>query len=443
MATKREKIISYIESLPVGERISVRSIAKEQNVSEGTAYRAIKDAQDEGLVSTIYRVGTIRIEKKTKERIENLTFAEVLNIIEGELIAGADGIQKDLRRFVIGAMTVEGIQRYLSKGALVIVGDREKVQLLALENESAILITGGFEPNQHIIDLANEKDLPLMKTTYDSFTVATMINRAMTDQLIKKEILLIDDIYNDITKTEFLTVDDTVEDYYDLNEQSAHSRFPVINKAGRLVGIITAKDTVGKASTTNIERVMTKNVIYVKKHASVASVAHSMIWDGLEIMPVVTDDMTLLGIVSRQDVMKAMQSAQRQPQMADTMDDQIKRMIDDQAESRMLFSETENSYAFPVTPQMLNSVGTVSFGVLSQIVSEVSYRLLNAHNKRNTMIEQMNLHYLKMIQIGSDIQVKPQIFEFGRRTVRMDIEVFVDNILMAKAFVVTQLIEES
>src|SRR5699024_2610400 len=105
--------------------------------SEGTAYRAIKDAQDEGLVSTIYRVGTIRIEKKSKERIDNLTFAEVLNIIEGELIAGGEGIHKDLRRFVIGAMTVEGIKRYLSKGALVIVGDREKVQELALENESA------------------------------------------------------------------------------------------------------------------------------------------------------------------------------------------------------------------------------------------------------------------------------------------------------------------
>src|SRR5699024_3026578 len=123
------------------------------------------------------------------ERIDNLTFAEVLNIIEGELIAGGEGIHKDLRRFVIGAMTVEGIKRYLSKGALVIVGDREKVQELALENESAILITGGFEPNQAMIDLANANNLPLMKTTYDSFTVATMINRAMTDQLIKKEIL--------------------------------------------------------------------------------------------------------------------------------------------------------------------------------------------------------------------------------------------------------------
>ena len=447
LVTKRAKIISYIETLPVGEKISVRTIAKEQSVSEGTAYRAIKDAEEEGLVSTIYRVGTIRIEKKVKTHIEDLTFEEVLNIIEGELIAGKEGIHKDLKRFVIGAMTMEGIQRYLSKGAVVIVGDREKVQKMALEKGSAILITGGFSPNQEIIKIANEKKLPIMKTTYDSFTVATMINRAMTDQLIKKEILTIEDIYKETSQTEFLTVDDLVSDYYRLNEKSKHSRFPVVNKIGRLVGIITAKDTVGKPETATIERVMTKDVISVKKHNSVASVAHMMIWDGLEIMPIIEDDLMLSGIVTRQDVMKAMQSAQRQPQVMDTIDDQINRLIDIQevATENDIEEEKEKQqvYTFPVAPQMLNNVGTVSFGVLSQIISEVNYRVLASYKKRNPQIEQMDLHYFKLIQMGSEVQLKPRIFEFGRRSARMDIEVYVDNILMAKAFLVTQLIEQA
>ena len=70
MATKHDLILEYIESLPVGNRISVRSIAKELNVSEGTAYRAIKDAENVGLVSTIQRVGTIRIERKLKKHID-------------------------------------------------------------------------------------------------------------------------------------------------------------------------------------------------------------------------------------------------------------------------------------------------------------------------------------------------------------------------------------
>ena len=72
MATKHEQIIQYIESMPVGEKLSVRTIAKNMGMSEGTAYRAIKEAENNGLVSTIERVGTIRIERKNKGNIETL-----------------------------------------------------------------------------------------------------------------------------------------------------------------------------------------------------------------------------------------------------------------------------------------------------------------------------------------------------------------------------------
>ena len=37
--TKHEQILRYIESLKVGNKISVRKIAKDMEVSEGTAYR--------------------------------------------------------------------------------------------------------------------------------------------------------------------------------------------------------------------------------------------------------------------------------------------------------------------------------------------------------------------------------------------------------------------
>ncbi len=50
MPTKHDQILAYIETLPVGERISVRLIAKNLQVSEGTAYRAIKEAENVGLV---------------------------------------------------------------------------------------------------------------------------------------------------------------------------------------------------------------------------------------------------------------------------------------------------------------------------------------------------------------------------------------------------------
>ena len=92
--TKHEQILNYIESLSVGSKISVRKIAKVLDVSEGTAYRAIKDAGQLGIVATIDRVGTVRIEKRNRDNIDNLTFNEIANIVEGQILGGKKGLGK-------------------------------------------------------------------------------------------------------------------------------------------------------------------------------------------------------------------------------------------------------------------------------------------------------------------------------------------------------------
>lgn len=446
MATKHDQILNHIENLPVGEKISVRSIAKILSVSEGTAYRAIKDAENAGMVSTIQRVGTIRIERKTVDSIEILTFGETVNIIEGSVLGGEEGLDNPLRKFVIGAMEEEAMVRYITPGSLMIVGNRENAQRLALENGAAVLITGGFKASPEVIALANKTNLPIIGTSYDSFTVATMINRAMADQLIKKEVMLIEDIYISLPETIYLSIEDTIKEYRELNEKSQHSRFPVVNKNMRVVGIVTAKDAIGKADSVKIERVMTKNPTSVKTHMSVASVAHLMIWDELEVMPVVQDDLTLIGIISRQDVMKAMQTTQRQPQMGVTISDQIVEQIEKIEEPQnTLLSVVEGlpKYSFRVTPQMTDPVGNLSIGVLSETITHVVTLSLENIKKRNAVIEQFNLFSIKMIQMDSELIIKPKIFEVGRRSSKLDIEVYHENILVAKAIAVCQMLQRT
>ncbi|MGY3778268.1 DRTGG domain-containing protein [Isobaculum melis] len=442
MPTKHDQILQYIESLPVGERISVRMIAKNLQVSEGTAYRAIKDAENVGLVSTIQRVGTIRIERKLKQNIEKLTFGEVVKIIEGDIIGGESGLAKVLNKFVIGAMTEEAMLRYITPGSLMIVGNRTGAQKLALENGAAVLITGGFEADPSVLKLADHLEMPVLRTTYDSFTVATMINRALTDQLIKKEIMLVEDIYTKLESTNYLFVDHTVADYRTLNEETSHARFPVVNKNMRLLGILTAKDVIGKPDNLSVDRVMTKDPSSVKTHMSVASVAHMMIWDGLEVMPVVADDLSLLGIISRQDVMKAMQLAQRQPQVADTIADQIIEQIEI-VNTPSNTDKNQLSFKFTVTPQMTNSVGTISFGVLSELLTNAAQRTLLSYQKRNAVIEQLNLLYFKLIQLESELEIRPRVLELGRKTAKLDMEVYIENTLVAKAIIVCQLMERT
>ena len=335
-------------------------------------------------------------------------------------------------------MTLDAMTRYIQPESLVIIGNREDAQLLALNQGAAVLITGGFQATPQLIQKADELKIPLMGTTYDTFTVASLINRAMTDQLIKKKIMLVADIYNDIENTNYLRMDQTVKAYRELSEKTGNSRFPVVNHSNRLVGVVSAKDILGKADSLTMERVMTKNPSVSKLHASVASVAHSMIWNGLEMLPVVQDNMELIGIISRRDVMKAMQLTQRQPQVGNTFEDDVSENLE-----IVEVNPTAANFSFTVTPQMTNNLGMLSFGVLCEVVSVASKEFIHRSQRRNTVIEQLEMHYLKMIPIESHIVIQIQMLDNGRKVSKLDISVLLENSIVAKAIMSNQLMERN
>ncbi|MGX7075607.1 MULTISPECIES: DRTGG domain-containing protein [Globicatella] len=437
MATKHEQILQYIKSLPVGNKISVRGIAKKLNMSEGTAYRAIKEAETRGLVSTIERVGTIRIEQKVKYLTDMLTFKEVVNIIDGDILGGSDGLSRHLNKFIIGAMKEDAMVRYFSEQSLLIVGNRTEAQLLALEHDVAVLITGGFKANPSVIQLANERNLPLISTSYDTFTVATMINRSISDQLIKKEILTIEDIYTPIEKTVALTAQDNVRTFHKMSDKTGLSRFPVVYN-NRLIGVVTAKDLIGRDETVLIERVMTKETVTVKLHMSIASVSHKMIWEDIEMIPVVADNLQLLGVVSRQDVMKAIHTIQQQPQIVHTFEDDLAVHLD-----AINHTNKFGDYDFQaiVQPQMINNLGTISYGVLCELITQTAQKKVVEKTNLNNIIEKIEVHYFNLIQIGNEIHFKVEVFHQNRRSALVQVDVFHENTLAARAIITSQIIE--
>ncbi|PJW15075.1 MULTISPECIES: CBS domain-containing protein [unclassified Geobacillus] len=434
MATKHEQILEYIHRLPIGEKISVRQIAKEMGVSEGTAYRAIKDAENKGYVSTIERVGTIRIEKKRKENIEKLTYAEVVNIVDGQVLGGREGLHKTLNRFVIGAMQLEAMMRYTGAGDLLIVGNRTKAHELALQAGAAVLITGGFDTADHVKKLADERQLPIISTSYDTFTVATMINRAIYDQLIKKEIVLVEDIVTPVEKTAYLYTDDPVERWYVLNRETRHTRFPVVDDQLKVQGIVTAKDVLDVDRQLPVEKVMTKQPITVNGKTSVAFASHIMVWEGIELLPVVDDHNRLQGIISRQDVLKALQMAQRQPQVGETIDDLVTAQFRESGDKETLFRCT-------ITPQMTNYLGTLSYGVFTTIVTEAAARMLRAYKRGDLVMESITIYFIKPVQIDTTVDVQAKLLELGRKFGKVDVEVYNEGAIVGKAMMMCQLID--
>lgn len=432
MVTKHEQIIRHIISLKVGEKISVRQIAKDLSVSDGTAYRAIKEAENQGLVSTIERVGTVRIELKEKEQFKHLTFAEVINVVDGQVLGGKNGLHKTLNKFVIGAMQLDAMMRYTEADSLLIVGNRVKAHELALKAGAAVLITGGFDTTDEIKKLADEKSLPIMSTTYDTFTVAEMINRAIYDQLIKKEIVFVNDIYTPYEEVKHLKNKDTVADWYKLNELTTHTRYPVIDDRGRVTGMITSKDVVNQPDTVLIEKVMTKNPYAAQGKTSLAYIAHLMVWEGIEVVPVVNPSNELEGLVSRQDVLKALNEVQRQPQVGETIHDIVARSLD---------SVDETIFQAEVTPQMTNELGTLSNGVLTTLVSEASARLLLHLKKGKMVVESLSVYFVEPVQMDSKLVIKPELLDAGRLYAKINVDVFNGKKIVGKGMLMAQLMD--
>ncbi|PWI58060.1 DRTGG domain-containing protein [Sulfoacidibacillus thermotolerans] len=433
MSTKHDQILKHIEDLPIGHKISVRQIAKQLQVSEGTAYRAIKEAEGQGLVTTIERVGTVRIEKKQRRDIDRLTFAEVVNIIDGSVLGGRSGLHKTLQKFVIAAMEIQDMVKYVDPGLLVIVGNREAVHMAALEHGAAVLITGGFTTNAAVIHLADRLDLPIISSAYDTFSVASLINRAIYDRLIKKEVLLVEDLLSQEPPA-ILTADRTIGDYRELVKQTGHSRFPVLQEDGKLVGVIAARDGYGQDSDTVIEKVMTKQPISVTPKTSVAAAAHMMVWEGLELLPVI-EYKRLVGVISRQDVIKALQYNQKQPQIGDTIEDIVLGRFVANVEDKAVLLSGE------VTPQMSTPHGSLSIGAFTTIIGEAAMQALRKIKDANMLIENSTLYFLKPVQIDQRIDARARVIDSGRKMGKVDVELYRGNELVGKALVTIQVLE--
>ncbi|MDN5330811.1 MAG: hypothetical protein PWP45_36 [Tepidanaerobacteraceae bacterium] len=422
--TKHDKIIKYIKNLKVGSKISVRQLAQELNVSEGTAYRAIKDAQLKGLVSTIPRIGTIRIEQTDEENIEKLTYAEVVNIVDGSVIGGTSGLHKPLKKFLIGAMEVNEMRQYIEPGDLLIVGNRKEAQLLSLTMGAAVLITGGFKAEEDVVRLADEKGMPLITSPYDTFTVATIINRAIFTRLLRKDVVRVRDVM--VEDPYYLDEKATVGDWKKLVRATRHSRFPVINGENEVIGIVTTNDVADLKDEVSIREAMTKDPITVGPETPVAHAAHLMVWEGIELIPVV-EDKKLIGVISRQDTIKAFRSLSLQPQIAETVDSLIMDHFN------VFKTESGVRLQGKTGPVMLSPYGVPSHSSLINAMVNAGINAFRSKKRPEVIPDSFTVYFSGSVQLDEEIEIKADIIEIGRRSGKVEISLIGGGDLIAKA----------
>ncbi len=428
--TKHQQILTFIEDLAIGSKVSVRFIAKELDVSEGTAYRAIKEAEAKGFVRSIPKVGTIRIEGLKERQIEDLTLREVSQIAEGVVICGFVYLNRSPNKFIIAAMELDTMGRYLEDGALCIVGNRRDAQILALNHNTSLLITGGLELDEEVLALARKKELVIIQSPYDTFTVTSMINRALYDRLIQKELILVEDIMvNDVS---YLSLDATVDDWRKLSQNTDHSRFPVVDKEMTILGIVSAMDVAGADVKTPIKEVMNVNPFLVGREDPVTHISRIMVWEGWEIA-VVADQGKLMGIISLQDVIEAYQLVQKQPQFGETVDNLVLsgfRFVDD-AEHLTIEGE--------ITKAMSDDYGTASCGVIVTVMNMAGYIGLRKKYRLNAITENFTLYQLQPIAVGTEIKVTAKLLLVAKKHCNIEVEVTANNALVAKGLMTARI----
>jgi predicted transcriptional regulator len=437
-ATKHEQLLQYIRELAVGTKISVRQMAKDRGVSEGTAYRALKEAKQLGFVSTKERIGTVRVDKKRRGNPGQLTFAEVLDIVQGSLLGGEQGLEKTLHKFVIGAMELDEMMGYIDAGSLLIVGNRLNAHRTALEHGAGVLVTGGFGTSDDVKAFANERQLPILTCRHDTFTVASMINRAMFDRLIKRKIMMIADLVEPSSKVGSLKQSSTVADFAKRSAETGGTRFPVTDEWNRVVGMITSKDVIGSAAAQTLDKLMTRRPMTVTMTTPIASAAHRMVSEGLELLPVTDRQRKLIGTIGRSEVLRAMQFEGRPSGLGETFDALMWSGMTERrdADGKLYFTGT-------ATPQMSGPIGTVSEGVLAALMQQAGARAVEDLRRREHVLENMTTYFLRTVPIEAVISIQPQIIEASRRYVKMEVQVAHDGELIAKAMLTAQTIDPS
>ncbi|WP_379135863.1 DRTGG domain-containing protein [Paenibacillus sp. sgz500958] len=434
--TKHEQLLQHIEGLKVGTKISVRKLAKELQVSEGTAYRAVKEAENLGIVITKERIGTVRVEKKPRNISEQLTFGDVVDIVEGHVLGGANGLSKHLHKYVIGAMKVDAMIRYIDADSLLIVGNRDDVHSLALEQGAGVLVTGGFGTSREVKALADQLDLPIISSRHDTFTVASMINRAIFDRLIKKKIMLVEDIVDSKPRLSTLKITSTVQELIQLSRDSGEQRFPVTDEWNRVIGIVGRRDVESLAEEQNIERAMVRNPVTAGLQTSLASAAQIMMWEGIDFLPIVDRNRKLVGSLTRKEVLQSLRDVRNQPQLGETFDHLTwNGFAEERDEEGHLFF-----HGF-ITPQMATDLGTISEGVLSTLMTQSAFKAAKDITGNDHVLDNMSTYFVRPVQIEDSIVIMPKLLESSRRTCKLEIEITHLETLVAKSVLMLQSID--
>jgi len=173
-------------------------------VISGDYYEILDEIEYIGKIKDALPVKGIIVNRAAEERIDEirraaeergikylgfLPFIKKLGVMKvsyiadklfGRVVAGRDGLNKEVENIFIAALSASEIKRHPDFGKenklIITGGDRSDVIAACLDKKtSAIVLTNNIVPSAPLIARANEMNIPLISVRADTFTTAKMV----------------------------------------------------------------------------------------------------------------------------------------------------------------------------------------------------------------------------------------------------------------------------
>ena len=159
-------------------------------------------------------------------------YRRIAETIAGTVIEGNEHGYFTKGKVLVGTANPEMLKAYIEEDDLIIMGDREEDHLQAIaQNVSCIIVGMGIEVTEKVNKLAHEKEIVIIMSPYDTFTIARLINQSIPVRYIMKTDNLVT-----------FSTEDFTDDIQNEMIKHRHRAFPVINKKGKCIGTISRRN---------------------------------------------------------------------------------------------------------------------------------------------------------------------------------------------------------
>ena len=159
-------------------------------------------------------------------------YRRIAETIDGVVIEGNEHGYFVKGKVLVCTARPDMMRDYIEEDDMLIVGDREEDHLAAIEeNVSCIIVGMGIEVSENVKNLAHEKDIVIIMSPFDTFTIARLINQSIPVRYIMKTDNLVT-----------FNTEDFTDDIQDIIAKKKHHAFPVIDSNGKCIGTISRRN---------------------------------------------------------------------------------------------------------------------------------------------------------------------------------------------------------